>query len=50
VWRDGEKITRPRNMREKTYRKHIRALQLIQHAINTGSRYRERDEAGQYCD
>jgi hypothetical protein len=58
LWRDGEKIIRPRNMREKTYRKHLHMLQLLQHAISTGSgrslvrsyyRFRERDEDGKYC-
>jgi hypothetical protein len=57
LWAEGEKIIRPRGMHKETYRKHIRMLQRIQHAISTGSRlssiryrrYRERDEDGRYC-
>lgn len=58
LWRDGEKITRPRYMHERTYRQHLQTLQKLHHAINTGSRLssiryrrqRERDEKGRYCD
>jgi hypothetical protein len=58
LWRDGEKIIRPRGMHKETYRKHLHKLQLLQHAISTGSRLRsarsyhrlrERDEDGKYC-
>ena len=56
LWLDGEKITRPRYMHEKTFRKHTRMLQRLQHAIHTGThcasiryrRQRERDSEGRY--
>jgi hypothetical protein len=58
LWVEGEKIIRPRYMRESTFRKHMHALHAIEHAIRHGlhcssiryQRYRERDADGRYCD
>jgi hypothetical protein len=59
LWRDGEKIIRPRYMHERTFRQHLHKLRLLQQAISTRSgrssvrsfyRFRERDDEGRYCD
>jgi hypothetical protein len=58
LWADqtGRPI-RPRMMLQTTFRKHMHALTMIEHAINDASRvisparqrYRERDSQGRYC-
>jgi len=58
LWTAGQKILRPRYMHQATYRKHMHALHMIEHAIRSGSRLgsiryrreRERDGEGRYCE
>ena len=58
LWIEGEKLIRPFRMHRATYRKHLRTLHHIEHAIRTDGRfssiryrrYRERDNEGRYDD
>jgi hypothetical protein len=56
LWIEGEKIIRPRNMPDRVFKRHLRAIARIEHAIKHGlrcssiryQRYRERDVDGRY--
>jgi hypothetical protein len=56
LWIEDGKIIRPRNMPDKVFRRHLRAISRIKHAIKHGlrssslryQRYRERDNDGRY--
>ena len=56
LWIEGEKIIRPRNMPDRGFQRHLRAIARIEHAIRHGlrcssiryQRYRERDADGRY--
>jgi hypothetical protein len=58
LWTAGGKNIRPRYMHESTFRKHLRTIARIEHAIRLNlhcasiryRRYRERDSDGRYCD
>jgi hypothetical protein len=58
LWIEGGKIIRPRNMPDRVFQRHLRAIARIEHAIRHGlrcssiryQRYRERDVDGRYCD
>lgn len=59
LWTEGEKIIRPRLMRQRTFRKHLNKLRMIEYALATGSHIRwirsrdhlrPRDSDGRYCD
>jgi hypothetical protein len=57
LWFENGKPIRPRLMHKTTYRKHLNAIQRIEHAIRHGlhvsspryRRWRERDDEGRYC-
>jgi hypothetical protein len=56
VWIEGDKIIRPRNMPDRVFKRHLRAIARIEHAITHGlrcssirhQRHRERDADGRY--
>jgi hypothetical protein len=58
LWTENGNPAKPYQMHHATYRKHLRMLQAVEHAIRINGhcasiryrRQRERDEYGQYCD
>jgi hypothetical protein len=58
LWFENDKPIRPHYMHRATFQRHLRAISRIEHAIRHGlhcasiryRRYRERDDAGCYCD
>ena len=58
LWIEGGKIIRPRNMPDRVFKRHLRAISKIEYAIKHDlrsssiryQRYRERDLDGRYCD